>query len=35
LGTAKPTVGTFRRPGAKETSGIQAALARRIERKDT
>ena len=35
LGTIKPTVGSFRRPGAKETSGINAALARRIERKDT
>lgn len=31
----KPTVGTFRRPDAKETSGLKAALAQRIEHTDT
>jgi Asp/Glu/hydantoin racemase len=35
LRAVKPTVGTFRRPGVKETIGIKSALARRIEHKDT
>jgi len=34
LRAVKPTVGTFRRPGAKETIGMQSALARRIEHND-
>ncbi len=31
LGLQKPTSGTFRRPGAKETKGLNTALADRIE----
>jgi allantoin racemase len=33
LGVRKPTMGTFRRPDAKTTSGLPA-LAARIERRD-
>jgi len=34
LGVRKATVGTFRRPDAKRTIGLQEALAARIERRD-
>ncbi len=34
LGPVRPTRGTLRRPAAKATSGLPAALARRIEHKD-
>lgn len=34
LGTRKATLGTFRRPAAKDTRGLPGALARRIEHKD-
>ncbi|MBN8959260.1 MAG: aspartate/glutamate racemase family protein [Rhizobiales bacterium] len=34
LGARKATAGTFRRPAAKETTGLAPALARRIEHRD-
>lgn len=34
LQVRKPTTGTFRRPDSKQTSGLSAALSRRIEHQD-